>query len=316
LCPALGWGRRRFSRFDGNLFYYFKSSLSKYCDAEDSFWRLMADAWVRGIVTNTDSWLLLFQTLPMAVMVEEFLRIFIAPIVAVLFSLLAILTCFFERRLPRNPVLLSATDVMTKWSPASKVTAAGNPPPPTLFRKRPMKDFLELISYAKDRQLRRLQYHRQHALALFQLLLRLSVALSVSVRVLCLISGVGPLIRSVVMFVGYSEVVNQHQSWFTKVTGLETGVRNSYLSDWLVARGTWHAVTTAKPLLEDVGRSTIGVLMATGPVCRRLAPSCFAVVGFVYATKYLVQKQNASSSSQWRDVPSRYGVWRTATTRA
>lgn len=109
------------------------------------------------------------------------------------------------------------------------------------------------------------------------------------------------------MFVGYSEVVNQHQSWLTEVTGLETGVRNSYLSDWLLSLGTWRAITTAKPLLADVGSSTPDVLMALSPVLRRLALPFLAVVGTVYATKYLVQKQNASASSQWRDV--RQQIW-------
>eukprot|EP00659_Diplonema_papillatum_P006999 gene6999-10793_t len=44
---------------DPVLFYYFKSSLARTCDSEDSLWRYFTDAWVKTVVTESDSWYLL-----------------------------------------------------------------------------------------------------------------------------------------------------------------------------------------------------------------------------------------------------------------
>jgi len=85
-CPALGVGRQTLARFDATLFYYYKSSLASYCDIEDSFWRLLMDGWVRGVVSGSDSYLLLFSTLPKALLFKTAVSTFLKPIYAVLYA--------------------------------------------------------------------------------------------------------------------------------------------------------------------------------------------------------------------------------------
>jgi len=90
-CPALGQGRRWLARFDANVFYYFKSSLSLYCDIEDSFWRLLMDGWFRNVVTASDSLLLLCATLPKALLFKSALFLFFSYVFTACYAVLATL---------------------------------------------------------------------------------------------------------------------------------------------------------------------------------------------------------------------------------
>jgi len=86
-CPALSMGRQALARFDANVFYYYKSSLATYCDIEDSFWRLLLDGWLRGVVSGSDSFLLLFSTLPKALLFKSAMSTFLRPVYAVLYAI-------------------------------------------------------------------------------------------------------------------------------------------------------------------------------------------------------------------------------------
>lgn len=86
-CPALSFGRQGLARFDANVFYYYKSSLALYCDIEDSFWRLLMDGWVRGVVSGSDSFLLLISTLPKALLFKSAVSTFLRPLYAVLYAI-------------------------------------------------------------------------------------------------------------------------------------------------------------------------------------------------------------------------------------
>lgn len=88
-CPSLGWGREILARFDTNVFYYYKSTLATACDVEDSFWRLLMDGWTRGVVTGSDSYLLLLSTLPKALAFKAILSKFLKPVYAVFYALMA-----------------------------------------------------------------------------------------------------------------------------------------------------------------------------------------------------------------------------------
>lgn len=89
ICPALGHGRWWLAHLDANIFYYFKTSLSTYCDIEDSFWRLLMDGWMRGIVTGSDNMLLLFATLPKALLFKAASVTFLMPVCVLVYAALA-----------------------------------------------------------------------------------------------------------------------------------------------------------------------------------------------------------------------------------
>eukprot|EP00931_Biecheleriopsis_adriatica_P007574 TRINITY_DN108844_c0_g1_i1.p1 TRINITY_DN108844_c0_g1~~TRINITY_DN108844_c0_g1_i1.p1 ORF type:complete len:542 (+),score=80.64 TRINITY_DN108844_c0_g1_i1:70-1695(+) len=91
VCPSIGVGRSILARFDMNAFYYLKSSISTYCDIEDSFWRLGMDGWYRGVVTSSDSWLLLLVTMPKAMIFKSTIVMLLQPVLGVIYGLVGVL---------------------------------------------------------------------------------------------------------------------------------------------------------------------------------------------------------------------------------
>eukprot|EP00928_Gymnodinium_smaydae_P071210 TRINITY_DN54863_c0_g1_i1.p2 TRINITY_DN54863_c0_g1~~TRINITY_DN54863_c0_g1_i1.p2 ORF type:complete len:578 (-),score=163.78 TRINITY_DN54863_c0_g1_i1:156-1802(-) len=94
ICPSLHQGRHWLAHADANVFYYFKTSLSMYCDIEDSFWRLIMDGWVRGVVSGSDSVLLLASTLPKALVFKTMAVALLVPVLCLLYGALATVISF------------------------------------------------------------------------------------------------------------------------------------------------------------------------------------------------------------------------------
>jgi len=91
VCPSMGIGRNMLAHLDMNVFYYFKSSIATYCDIEDSFWRLVMDGWYRGVVTGSDSWLLLLVTMPKAMIFKSTIVMLLQPVLGVIYGLVGVL---------------------------------------------------------------------------------------------------------------------------------------------------------------------------------------------------------------------------------
>lgn len=90
VCPSINIGRNMIAHYDMNLFYYYKSSVATYCDIEDSFWRLLMDGWYRGVVTGSDSWLLLLVTLPKAFIFKTTIVVILTPLLGAIYGLVGI----------------------------------------------------------------------------------------------------------------------------------------------------------------------------------------------------------------------------------
>jgi hypothetical protein len=88
MCPVVSSFRQASAYLDPHLFYWYKASFTSWCNYEDSFWKLLTDAWVRGIVTETDSSLLVFMNLPQALLFEVVVVIVMVPIISVMYALL------------------------------------------------------------------------------------------------------------------------------------------------------------------------------------------------------------------------------------
>mmetsp|Transcript_67454 Transcript_67454/g.140955 ORF Transcript_67454/g.140955 Transcript_67454/m.140955 type:complete len:567 (+) Transcript_67454:180-1880(+) len=140
ICPGLSVARQALVKFDTNVFYYYKQSLATYCDIEDSFWRLLMDGWVRGVVSGSDSLLLLASTLPMALMFKIAVSTFLRPIYATIYALVGMTLSFIiseledgsSRLYDRLPGFLqkkaAAAAGKSKQAPAKQV-AEGNAAP-------------------------------------------------------------------------------------------------------------------------------------------------------------------------------------------
>jgi len=335
-CPALSVGRQLLARFDANVFYYYKSSLSIYCDIEDSFWRLLMDGWVRGIVAGSDSCLLLISTLPKAWLFKSVVSTFLLPVYAMLTAVCGMVLSWlivrledsaqgmiaasplvslvspgggrpkiqraaskvfkfpsqlkqkittktsvveklqrlllalgisgllrlfmyaigFQRiaalgapevnmwQLAFQPLILiylarlctslNSTLTKTVWKKGPPSTAA----PLTLWRARPAKDYMESLSYARNRAFRSYTVYREQAAQILHVLVEDVFNFVIFARALIIVFDLAPLLRALFTAVGFGSVVNNHKDWFFQATGFqEESIANKYVTDRLLNFG-------------------------------------------------------------------------------
>lgn len=320
-CPALSRGRRWLAQLDANLFFYYKAHLATYCDWEDSYWRFFVDAWVRGILTTTDSWLLLFSEGVRALIFEEFFRVLLTPCIALAYALVAALFVLIEWEIfkviyedcegdeHRATKLLTQVETAVKRvSFASKVVIRDKkrPPPLTLYRKRPSEDWLEMCRYWYDRQTRTVSYHRAQAQSACRFVLRGTLWAAFIIRVVCLLFGNISLFW-LVDLVGLSTAGDRHMQWFAQSTGLDTAAlkagdwsSDTKYSDWLVSVGVTQALSKL-PLIgsvgEDVGQSAVGALR---PLLRKYLIPAFVLLPPPFLFAWKIRRQRDDFKVNWK----------------
>jgi hypothetical protein len=247
-CPALMRGRSTLIQYDANLFFYVKGKMATYCDFEDSYWRFFMDAWIRGVLTGTDTWLLIACEFWWAFVFEEFVRVVVTPIIAWVYAIVATAVNSLEQKIelfisqeedqaahPISKFLDKTKEVVDFLSLAHNMeldASLAKVPPQTYPRRRPYKDWVENCGYWTERTTRQLSRYRAQALSACRFVLRGTLVVALALRVLCkLVGGSGFVL--VARLVGNGELIEQHKTWFTEGTGIvpETA---GYYSDWLV----------------------------------------------------------------------------------
>mmetsp|Transcript_50364 Transcript_50364/g.146114 ORF Transcript_50364/g.146114 Transcript_50364/m.146114 type:complete len:456 (-) Transcript_50364:163-1530(-) len=246
-CPALSRGRRWLAQTDANLFFYWKAHLSTYCDWEDSYWRFFVDTWVRGILTDTDAWILIGSQLMRAFIFEEFLRILVTPVVAHAYAIVASIIRLIEWEISfflpeeQKKYINSVREVLSMFAFASTLAIKDKkpPPPPTLRRKRPMETWMEGAKYHYDRHTRLVSYYKVQAQTACRFVFRGTLKVAIAIRLACMLLG-HTSILAWIHFVGLGELATKHTAWFAESTGmdlqqLQDGVRitNTGYSDWI-----------------------------------------------------------------------------------
>jgi len=268
-CPGLSRIRWWLVWADANVFFYVKNDLAQYCDWEDSYWRFFKDAWVRGILTNTDSLVLLLVSFAKAATFEKFMEIFVVRLAAYVYAVLAYLVRSIEfcmhkilyERLEDSDhtvtkILQWVSRVVQSMQFSQKLGITDTSvklAPPTHRRKRPAEDWGEYLVYMMDRRFRLLAFHKAQAQSACSALLKWSLMVTLLLRVFCLRFGQALLEAAEYLGMG-SE---QHQRWFTQVTG--TGINESgayyYWSDRLLSKVFPQAVSQVLmqiPLLAEL----------------------------------------------------------------
>lgn len=400
-CPALSLGRQGLVRFDANIFYYYKSSLALYCDIEDSFWRLLMDGWLRGVIGGSDSLLLLFSTLPKALLFKTAVSTFLRPVYAVLYALCGILLSIIIVRLEdagawvlhhlplagmltgggagggrlsrwckrfvRLPTTLkqklttknawpekarmlfiaiglsTAIRLVVHWSGFHHLAALGNQEvsewqlafepvcffflanrcawlnaklgktvwkkgastavaPLTLWRTKPKKDVMELISYTRGRIFRSYNYYRMQAQEILHILVDDIFNLVIVLRVLGIVFGLAPVARQVAAAAGLGPLVERHQQWFQEATGfMDIDLGAKYISDRLVKFGFQEMFVGFRILEKVVETEAIGafthVEAAKQIVWRALIP--FVLYTLEAKWGIFLKKQQGTYKSTW-----------------
>mmetsp|Transcript_26202 Transcript_26202/g.55536 ORF Transcript_26202/g.55536 Transcript_26202/m.55536 type:complete len:443 (-) Transcript_26202:337-1665(-) len=327
-CPALSRGRTWLMRVDANFFFYYKAHLSKYCDWEDSYWRFFMDTWVRGILTGTDTWLLLASEFFRALVFEEFFRVLITPVVAISYSIVATVCRLIEMKLYNiiyeglegeqhrfTHMLERVEKVMKKLSLAQRLTIIDKkkPPPQTLRRKRPATDWTESFRYWMDRHTRLLAHYKAQAQTACRFVMQRTLWVAAFMRVLCILSpeygGTGLL--AVARLVGLGSLADQHQAWFSESTGITLNERNAYVSDWVVGIG-FQQVMHRLPLITFVTQESLATLFAGAtallPVAKRLIIPALVVAAPPWLFNRHTKKQKKRFEADWK-ATTKKDIW-------
>lgn len=240
VCPTTHFVRSRMYHFDSGLTFLLKDKLALTCNLEDGYFRLIIDAWVRGISTNSDNLLLLYSAIVRSLVFHTIaIRLILMPILVVANSLLSgalhvlvsMLSYFgleaygslpsgLRNKLSSFAVRLQSwADLVAfklQWwkplhsmflpkmvmaaFPAAWYTAAT--PPPTLARLRPRTDYMDAYKYWKDRQFRMWEFFYDAAKNRLEVLAAVVPVGAVILRVLCITTSLGWYIRRMLLMPG------------------------------------------------------------------------------------------------------------------
>lgn len=226
ICPITSKARSLAAALDTKIFYYYKSDFVKYCNIEDSFYKLFLDGWVRGIVTNSDDTLLVLSSLAPAYVLSTVLSAIVAPIIAVVYALLMTLAHTADSYLPQEklqqiggylqanaPTVLSflqSLDMSSMWGGCTQA------PPLTKWRVRIDFDFYDRWKYQQSRRTRFTGYFFDHAKDTMKWWSQRAVPYVAMIRLLLIwVPSLAKLLRSALSLLPVvGAIVKTHQGWF------------------------------------------------------------------------------------------------------
>jgi len=165
-CPLIHNIRRKTYHFDAGLTYLLKDGYSKACNLEDGYFRLIIDAWVRAIKTDSDSLLLLASAVFRGWIFHKVaIQLFVLPFLVLMHmaaNACLYITCAAAERLGHDLPALVPPSITRKWHDLCYYLQLfvkywydpGDLPPPTDPRERPRCDWKDATKYWTSRKLR------------------------------------------------------------------------------------------------------------------------------------------------------------------
>lgn len=228
MCPVVSSFRQASAYLDPHLFYWYKASFTSWCNYEDSFWKLLTDAWVRGIVTETDSSLLVFMNLPQALLFEVVVVIVMVPIISVMYALLLNVVFAIELYIPDTDLLRQVESVTNLFditgnqyfgSASSALEDMDRKAPDTKPRRRDATDFMDASSYWFNRKMKYFRYFYNTTSASMRYFAWQVTMTVVCFRLACVWFGWGGYVRDLCAALGMQTKIATHQMWFQDAAG-------------------------------------------------------------------------------------------------
>lgn len=223
ICPVVTRGRNFVAHMDAHLFYYLKDQFTSWCNREDSFWKLLGDAWVRGVVTGTDSSLLVFMNLAPALLFEVVVTFIMVPVVVTVYATLLNIIYQVELILPQTDTLKRLERItnifdITTYKYLGPATRAlqdmERKAPETKRRKREATDIMDAFLYWKNRKLKYFRYFYDTTCASLSHFLWQVTMVVVWFRLTCVWFGLGPRVRALCSALGGGGMIARHTLLF------------------------------------------------------------------------------------------------------
>mmetsp|Transcript_30141 Transcript_30141/g.54989 ORF Transcript_30141/g.54989 Transcript_30141/m.54989 type:complete len:509 (-) Transcript_30141:172-1698(-) len=230
-CPMTNRVRAMAGTIDGTLYYYWKQSFSQWCDMEDSYLRFLLDTWVRGVVTETDNTVLVFQNLFQAFLFNIVLSYALVPLLSVVYAIILNFFYTLECLLPRNFIFEKLEELANMLDCTSSIISGSHTlPPETERRKRPSMDLMDWYKYEKQRKMKHLNYYYVTSLTFMTTISERLLMATMVVRLGCCWFQLWPLLRSLCEAVpGVAAIIAKHEVWYAKAKGMivdESIIRN------------------------------------------------------------------------------------------
>lgn len=270
---------------DANLYARYKEQIFGWCDSEDSFWRFFLDLWVRGIVTDTDTTVLVMQTLPQAVLFDMVLLIVLCPIVAVFYAVLAALCRALEEYVGRTPeteeLERQALTVAGYWGQAfGTVTSA---PPQTAVRINSQTDPIEHALYMYNRQVRNVGFYFNSTYDYLQYAVQQWLVGVTVTRLACIWFRLGPVLR-VLWSSLFHGTVAQHRAWFV-------GAHDDFLTEkflWKLGKSMGTVAIQFTKYLPDIAKVCLSIWFVLSVV---------TLIAFIYFCNWVVMQRRESGQA-------------------
>lgn len=198
---------------------------------QDSFFKLLLDTWVRGIVTDSDNTLLILQTLYQAAFFEVAVLIFLVPVVSITYAVLFNAIYLIELKLPRTRFLV-ALETFSRHFNVSAYLVVIHGPPDTKKRQREAIDSLDGLWYWWHRKVRFVHFFYTTTSAALSYVLMLITVLALTIRLGCVWLCLARPIRHLFMLVGQKSTLELHERWFVGASGIIEGDQAA----WAVAQ--------------------------------------------------------------------------------
>lgn len=189
-----------------------------------------------------------------------------------------------------------------KMFPQKKVIT---PTPATLWRKRDMKNYDELIEYSWNRCFRTFNFYKKQGEGFVTMVVGDVFNMVVLLRVLGLVFGLTSYLRFFLKYVGLAGIISRHSQWFSQSTGFVEGSQaGMYLSDRLLT------FTYSFWGFENLGGNLPDMSVDVGvflweALWRLFFPACVFFVAVKYMS--LMKKQEDKFTKEWPGVGGGWG---------
>lgn len=262
ICPSITGVRRTLFSFDSSVSTYLTTEyFAPFCSFEDGYFRLWLDTFVRGVVTNTDSFFLLGASVFRAYAHHRLIiRTLFVPLAAFLHAVIMIVFSAVLEQLPADPPLPACIldpfkNLLTQF--ADWFEPKAKRAPKTFWRERPSQDFKETLAYMKSRLLRQFTWRKGVAQPRLEAFSWLLILIPVVIR-LC-----SMLLKMRWIFHKIAEVVVPNSFWKSPNIDFDEVTKDVYTGTWLEApiRRPWRAAMITVPdgieILATIGSSVV-----------------------------------------------------------
>lgn len=222
VCIVTQYIKKGVSMIDSKAFYMFKPALNSYCDIEDSYWRLFLDLWVRDVVTDSDSVMLLATSFLSAWLFKGALVIACVPVLAAIYGVMFATIAKVEDLIPSNnaPVRVMEKIVKKLNVVDFMVGDGGDAPPMTKRRSRRSMNYVDYVWYEQNRIFRDFTHFFSATAGVLEKMLTWPMYFAFVARSLCMAFHLGPVLNAIFSLIS-PRTIASHSDWFQGVSHKE-----------------------------------------------------------------------------------------------